>query len=565
MPVYTLQGPDGKTYKVEGPEGATEEQLGAFIKSAGVGSTPQQGPQPSAIGVGEKIGQGLRDPIDAGAQLLTHVLPDSVVQAGNKFNNWLADKTGLVAKLPEGGVDQQIADQEKDYQSRRMAAGESGMDGWRAVGNIASPANLAVGAVAAPARGASLMARLLSGGASGAAMGVAQPVTEGDFWTEKTKQAGIGAATGGVVSGVAAAAGRVINPNTRQNVKTLLDEGVTPTPGQILGGRWQVAEDKLTSVPVLGDAIANSRSRGLDEFNKAAYARALAPVNGSVPAEAGRDAVASVRTQLADAYDNLLPKLTFAPDQQFTAELTNLRNLVSGLPKQQAERFENILQTQLTGKSTPAGLMSGESLKQVESELGRLSRGLRGDASFDNRELGSAVGELQNLIRQNLQRSNPQYADELAKINSGYANYARIRDAASRQGSAEGRFTPAQLSAAVRGQDRTVGKRAFSEGDALMQDLSDAGKDVLASKYPDSGSIGRLLMGIGTAGGVGAVSPTTLAGGGVAALPYLPGGRQLAAALLARRPVGAENAAEAVRRYIPYLTPAAIPNSNGAQ
>ncbi len=35
MPIYTLQGPDGKTYDVEGPAGATAEQLGAFIQSQG--------------------------------------------------------------------------------------------------------------------------------------------------------------------------------------------------------------------------------------------------------------------------------------------------------------------------------------------------------------------------------------------------------------------------------------------------------------------------------------------------------------------------------------------------
>lgn len=35
MPIYTLQGPDGKTYKIEGPAGATADQLAAVIQGGG--------------------------------------------------------------------------------------------------------------------------------------------------------------------------------------------------------------------------------------------------------------------------------------------------------------------------------------------------------------------------------------------------------------------------------------------------------------------------------------------------------------------------------------------------
>lgn len=35
MPIYTLQGPDGKTYRIEGPEGASAEQLAAVIQGGG--------------------------------------------------------------------------------------------------------------------------------------------------------------------------------------------------------------------------------------------------------------------------------------------------------------------------------------------------------------------------------------------------------------------------------------------------------------------------------------------------------------------------------------------------
>ena len=81
----------------------------------------------------DRFSQGLKDPINGGAQLLTNLLPKGVVDAGNTANNWLADKTGLVGRLPAGGVDQQVREQETKYQARR---GDSGLDGYRLAGNV---------------------------------------------------------------------------------------------------------------------------------------------------------------------------------------------------------------------------------------------------------------------------------------------------------------------------------------------------------------------------------------------------------------------------------------------
>ena len=48
------------------------------------------------------------------------------MQAGNAANNWLADNTGLVGRLPEGGVNQQVREGEAAYQASRGAdAGKS--------------------------------------------------------------------------------------------------------------------------------------------------------------------------------------------------------------------------------------------------------------------------------------------------------------------------------------------------------------------------------------------------------------------------------------------------------
>lgn len=344
-----------------------------------------------------------------------------------------------------------------------------------------------------------------------------------------------------------------------------MSEGITPTPGQILGGRWQVFEDKLTSVPILGDAIASARGKGIDELNTAAYKRVLAPIGGTVPTTVGREAVADVRQQVSNAYETLLPKVQFKADPQFSSDLQTLRSMADNLPSEQTARFEKILRTQVIGKMTPQGSMDGQTLKGIESQLGELSSGLKRDAMFDNQQLGNAIGEIQAAIRSNLERANPQYAADLKAANTSWANYVRLRDAASRQGADEGKFTPSQLSAAVLRQDKSKGKRAFSEGTALMQDLSDPAKNVLAPKYPDSGTAGRAIAGLATgalATGGAAVAPTVglpgIAASIIAIAPYLPGGRQAAAALLAKRPDLAQPIAEKIRELSPTATPALI-------
>jgi hypothetical protein len=91
--------------EVEFPDDMSDEDIASAIKKNALGYKESSKPK---LTTSDKFAQGLKDPLDASAQLLTHILPKGVVNAGNKFNNFLADKTGLVARLPEGGLDQAL-------------------------------------------------------------------------------------------------------------------------------------------------------------------------------------------------------------------------------------------------------------------------------------------------------------------------------------------------------------------------------------------------------------------------------------------------------------------------
>jgi hypothetical protein len=191
-------------------------------------------------------------------------------------------------------------------------------------------------------------------------------------------------------------------------------------------------------------------------------------------------------------------------------------------------------------------------MKEVESVLGKEARKWASSGDPAQRGLGDAIRELQSSLRGAVERSaGPESAAELKAANTAWANFVRIADASGRAGAVEGRFTAPQLDAAVR---KAGSKSAYRKGDALMQDLSDAGKGVLPSSVPDSGTASRIFTG----GGVGAllgnmagIEPTTMALGGAALLPYTNMGGQAMLKLLAERPEFAGVLAEILRRGAP--------------
>lgn len=214
--------------------------------------------------------RGLLDPIDGGAQLLTHILPEGVVEDGNRLNNWLADKGVPLAKIPEnnlsalvtgqkGGLDVLLQQQEQEYQAARKAAGETGFDAGRFAGNLLSPATAAM-AYVAPMGAATTMGRALQGAAAGVAGTALAPVHDGgrDYWTEKAIQAGTGAAGGAVLTPIAGKVGEAIVSRVRkaspeevvQQVDAIMREGVNrmrreglqPSQDQIMGLRDQVVQ-----------------------------------------------------------------------------------------------------------------------------------------------------------------------------------------------------------------------------------------------------------------------------------------------------------------------------------
>lgn len=503
----------------------------------------------------DKFVQGVRDPIDGGAQLLTHMLPAGMVKAGNDFNNWLADKTGLVARLPEGGVDQQVREANQKYEARRAAVGETGIDGYRLLGNVASPVTLATGGGGA---GATLAGRVTLGGARGAVSAALAPTTgEEDFWSEKGRQVGFGTVVGGALAPVFGAAARLISSNASKNpsIALLRSEGVLPTIGQTLGGFANKVEEKLQSAPIVGDAIRSARGRANGQFQTAAFNRALAPVGEELPVgAAGREAVDYTEGVLKQRYDDVLNRIGAIPaDQAFGAKLSSLGQMVNRavLSQDAKAKFSTVL-NDVQG-AFRNGVLTSDGYKTLESALGSDIRKLTSSQDMYDGRLAPAVKQLQQELRELLQRQAGQNADELQAVNAGWANFKRVQRAAGALGAEDGRFTPAQFQSAVKAMDKSKDKGAFARGGALGQDLSDAGKAVLTNTVPDSGTAGRIM----NIGGIAAyaLNPKLLVGSLAGAGLYLSPVQRALVAAAASRPAAAQPAAEALRKASPMLIP----------
>lgn len=504
----------------------------------------------------EKVTKGLVDPIEGGAQLLTNILPGGLVEAGNRANNWLADKTGLVARLPAGGVDEQVRRGEAEYQARRQVGGEDGIDWWRIGGNVLSPANAAL-ALRAPAA-ASLAGRVGIGAAGGGASAALAPVASGDFWEEKGKQTLAGAAGGAATPVAFNALSRLVSPraSTNQNVLALRAEGIRPTIGQTAGGMANRVEEKLTSVPVVGDAIASARRGAADDLNRAAFNRALAPINQQLPRNlSGREAVQFTEEAIGTGYDRLLPRLRVQADRQFATDLGTLRQSVrtAAMDPNAASMFDRILRNDVLSKFQGQTAMTGETFKRVESDLSQQIGRLQQSTDADQRLVADALNEVRDQMRQMLVRANPNHAQELGALNTAWANFKRVQRASSALGAEEGIFSPAQLQNAVKALDRSKDKGAFARGSALMQDLSDPAKAVLGSKVPDSGTPGRLMTGgLASFFDPTGVAPVVMGAGGAA---YLRPAQNALTYLMATRPQAAQPVANALRQSSPMFVP----------
>lgn len=353
--------------------------------------------------------------------------------------------------------------------------------------------------------------------------------------------------------------------------QVLLDRaGVSMTPGQILGGAAGRIEDRLAGLPFVGDAIGSARRQGLDDFNRAAFDDALAPINaqtGGRIAEAGAEAAHDATSH---AYRAALDGVEVVADEQFGDQLLDAVNYLRNVPRVGGEVADSVGEIVNPTYFTPADTLTGTNMQPMVQEL----RGLRGGYATD--PLGNRVGEgvrsVEDAILGMFERQAPDVLPAYRAADEAYRNTSVIDDALlAAMNSNSGVFTPAQLGNAAKANAKKFGgRRAAAEGNRPFYELQRAGQQVLPSQVPDSGTAGRialpLLLG-GAAGGgsyamqdgeaserAGSALGTSAVIAALAAAPYSrPARDAVQRALLAERPETVRRIGETIYDWSPQI------------
>ena len=315
--------------------------------------------------------------------------------------------------------------------------------------------------------------------------------------------AAMGAVTGGLVQRGAdriaqgitnRAAARAANPS---DARILSNAGVELTPGQMLGGGFKRAEDALTSIPFMGDAIRGAQRRGLESFNDAAIADTLQAV-GSATTRRGRGRIADASEAFGEGYSATLDPVRAVPKPQGYDDALRAIADDPALPPVQRRNLRSLI-ANTVGRADDA--IDGQAWKRIDSELSAdINAAQTGAASApEQRLLRDKLIEVRNLWSERLAATSPNALEEVRRLDDAFANFSIIRKATSDVASA-GRgaeASPASMNRAVR---QAAGEGRYARGGGRLQELSDAAMTVLPSSVPDSGTPLRSLL---TAGGLG--------------------------------------------------------------
>lgn len=517
MPIFEIQGSDGRTYEIEAPDAAGAaagaKRVGIVSESGGPGafsrniSVPAEddAPQPSrtadvlkSLGIGVAKGViGLATLPSNGAELVraawNKVAPEKW-QAGGE----VADANPLHYTATD--MQRDVEKETGQFYRPKTVAGEYAQTIGEFAPGLAMPGGLAqrVGLNwLAPAVTSETAGQLTKG-------------TSAEPW----------ARVAGAMLGPAAAslAMRAITPfpttaERARQAAILEGEGVTLTAGQRTGSRpLRFLEGMASELPISSGRVRDLLERQGEQFTAAALRRTGTTANRATP-----DVIDQAFLRIGQEFDDLISLNRVRLDQQLANDLGRIRLEYAGNvnPSARAPIIERTIQDINNMRAaTPSGigLMDGELYLSMRSRL------TRAVSNSTDPQLQTALRGIRDSLDDAMERGmTAADAARLREARRQYRNLMVIEESAAGAGeqAALGNISPARLRAAATHQSR----RDYVRGQGEFDDLARAG-NAMMTPLPNSGTPGRLAAqgGLAAVGAVGGAMAGNAPGAAIGAV-----------------------------------------------
>jgi len=500
LKIYKVEAPDGSILKLEGPVGASQEDI---LKNAEILFNQRQTQQPkyntaaeSARSLAQGLTFGFADEIEAGLRSAPTVGKAEMAQGGlasqispeqqkvplsEQMMGGLSvptTQTAPITQTPYKSIRDEIRNRQQAFQKDRPVLST----GLEIAGGLATPIGLA-------GKGATVAGNIARGAGYGSLYGMGTAKEAKDMPLGAVQ----GATTGALFTGAVGALGRTITPKLSEAAKRLKEKGISLTPGQAIGGTLKQAEETGLKTPFVRGLFSGAHEKSIQDFNHVVIDEVLKPVGRKASRNlSGRDSIVEAQNVLSKMYDKLIPTLKLDMNKAGAQMDDVVKKYTTGDKsgmlgegqKQQFAQLMNNMKTALTNNKSP------QILKSIQSDWKKQVSNFKSSGDAVQRNMGDALEDGYNAFYRNIMNQNGKHAVELKNIDNAYSRLVVLEKAAKRS---DGLINPSQLyNAATGGKISAVDRKLIARGQKNFQSLAEDAKKVIGDSTPDSGTAGRL-------------------------------------------------------------------------